>query len=80
MEVVGSYEAKTHLPELLRRAAAGERIAIAKHGTILAILSPPPGLAQPPVEETIEAIHAFRASHSLGRGLNARILIEGGPR
>lgn len=80
MEQVGSYQAKTHLPELLRRAAEGERIAIARHGTVLALLVPPPTGPASTTDQAIRSIHDFRAEHDLGRGLNARILIEGGPR
>ncbi|MEO6807531.1 MAG: type II toxin-antitoxin system prevent-host-death family antitoxin, partial [Isosphaeraceae bacterium] len=29
---IGSYEAKTHLPQLLERVAKGERITIMKRG------------------------------------------------
>ncbi|MEM8964307.1 MAG: type II toxin-antitoxin system prevent-host-death family antitoxin [Acidobacteriota bacterium] len=40
MEIVNSYEAKTHLSELIRRALAGERIVIAKAGKPLVELRP----------------------------------------
>ena len=40
METVGSYEAKTHLPQLLERVAKGEKIAITKHGVPVAMLVP----------------------------------------
>ena len=80
MDKVGSYEAKTHLPELLRRASAGERIAIAKHGNVLALLVPPPTAPGSTTRQAILSIRAFRENHPLGRGLNARILIDGGPR
>ena len=56
------------------------RIAIAKHGKVVAILAPPPGAPDTSVDQAIRSIHGFRAEHSLGRGLTARILIEGGPR
>lgn len=32
MTTVGSFEAKTHLPQLLERVFRGERITITKHG------------------------------------------------
>src|SRR5580704_15412275 len=41
MTSVGSYEAKTHLPELLERVARGEKIVITKHGRPMAMLVPP---------------------------------------
>lgn len=37
---VGSYEAKTHLPELLERVRRGERITITKRGKPIAELRP----------------------------------------
>ena len=37
---VGSYAAKTHLPELLDRVAKGERILITKRGKLVARLVP----------------------------------------
>jgi prevent-host-death family protein len=38
--MVGAFEAKTHLSELLARVEAGESIAIAKHGRPIARLVP----------------------------------------
>ena len=32
MESIGSFEAKTHLPQLLERVAQGEEFTITKHG------------------------------------------------
>ena len=40
MVTVGSYEAKTHLPALLKRVGRGERIRITKHGVPIAMLVP----------------------------------------
>jgi len=37
---VGSYDAKTRLPELLRRVAAGERFTITRHGKPVADMVP----------------------------------------
>ena len=37
---VNVHEAKTHLSKLLARAAAGERIIIARSGTPIAVLGP----------------------------------------
>lgn len=41
MSKVGAFEAKNRLSELLRRAAAGEEIAITNRGKIVARLVPP---------------------------------------
>jgi len=40
MESVGSFEATTHLPELLARVAKGEEFTITKHGKPVARLVP----------------------------------------
>jgi prevent-host-death family protein len=40
METIGSFEAKTHLPQLLERAARGEEFTITKHGKPMARLVP----------------------------------------
>jgi len=40
METVNLYEAKTHLSQLIERAAAGEEIVIAKAGRPMARLGP----------------------------------------
>ena len=40
MMTVGSYEAKTKLPELLKRVELGEHITIARHGRPIAVLIP----------------------------------------
>ena len=40
MEIVNSYEAKTKLSQLIRRALAGERIVIARAGKPLVELKP----------------------------------------
>lgn len=40
MEIVNSYQAKTQLSQLIRRALAGERIVIARAGKPLVELKP----------------------------------------
>jgi prevent-host-death family protein len=40
MEVIGAFEAKTHLSALLDRVARGERIMITRHGIPAAMLVP----------------------------------------
>ncbi len=75
MTSIGAYEAKTHLPALLERAARGEEITITRHGTPVARLVP----AEPattPVAETIAALRAERAGTRLDA--DVRELIEEG--
>ena len=40
MTEIGAYEAKTHLPQLLKRVAQGEEIIITRHGVPVARLAP----------------------------------------
>ena len=47
MRTVGSYQAKSHLPRLLRHVGAGERITITRHGVPVAILAPPDSKSTP---------------------------------
>lgn len=60
MSRVGAYEAKTHLPKLLDRVARGERIVITRHGTPVAVLSPPEPAVRADVRELIEELRRFR--------------------
>ena len=41
MTTVGTFEAKTHLTQLLERVARGERIVITNRGRAVAMLVPP---------------------------------------
>jgi prevent-host-death family protein len=83
MEIVGSFEAKTHLPELLRRVEQGESILITKHGKPVAQLVPATSAKpKPDVKQAVEAMLAFRDRQGpiLGKGLTIRDLIEDGRR
>lgn len=79
MATVGVYEAKTHLPRLLDRVAAGEEITITRHGTPVAVLRPPARTARPAPKTAIAALRAFRSSHTLGEH-SLRDLIDEGRR
>jgi prevent-host-death family protein len=49
---VGSYEAKTRLPELLRRVEAGESVTVTRRGKVIARIVPP----EPPREDVRKVI------------------------
>lgn len=81
MTTVGSYEAKTHLPELLERVAQGEKILITRRGVPVAFLSPPPQHNEQDVRRIIAEFKAYskRRKRTLG-GLTMRQMIEEGRR
>ncbi|MEX2528237.1 MAG: type II toxin-antitoxin system prevent-host-death family antitoxin [Gemmatimonadota bacterium] len=80
MTSIGSYEAKTHLPALLKRVEEGEEIVITRHGQPVARLVPvSPGAARP-VSDAIHGLLRIREGHTLGKKLSVRDLIEEGRR
>lgn len=58
MKSLGSYEAKTHLPQLLSQVEKGESILITKHGKPIAKLVP---ADEPPKRDIADVIREFRA-------------------
>ena len=81
MESVGSFEAKTHLPQLLERVAKGEEFTITKHGKPVARLVPAVAIKpRPDVKQVIDDLKAFSKGNTLGEGLTIRELIEEGRR
>ena len=81
-ETVGSYEAKTHLPQLLDRVEHGETIVITRHGRPVARLVPATAeKARPDVRQAVADMIAFRDKNGPKlRGLKVRDLIEEGRR
>ena len=77
MTKVGSYEAKTRLSELLKRASSGERIVVTKHGVPVAELVPVAKSERVPPKEAITALKSFRKGHRLN-GMSIRELIDEG--
>ena len=76
---VGAYEAKTHLPELLRRVEKGERITITKHGHPVAELVPASDERRQRVAESIAKLEKLREGRKLG-DMTIRQLIDEGRR
>jgi len=77
MGLVGAYEAKTHLPQLLERVASGERITITKHGHSVAVLQPVEGGES--VADVIDELKQFRRGKRL-KGISVKDMIEDGRR
>jgi prevent-host-death family protein len=80
MTSVGSFEAKTHLPQLLERVARGEKFLITRHGKPAAMLVPAPAEGGGDVKQVIREMKALRRGNVLGEGLSVRDLIEEGRR
>jgi antitoxin (DNA-binding transcriptional repressor) of toxin-antitoxin stability system len=82
MSSVGSYEAKTHLPELLKRVERGERILITRRGAPVALLTQPPEeVSRRDVRQVVEEMLAYRdwQNRTTG-GLTFRQMTEEGRR
>ena len=79
MEKVGAYEAKTHLPKLLERAAKGHRVTITKHGVPIAVLGPYDPEKSADTEAIIKQLLEFRENNSLSE-FTIREMIEEGRR
>lgn len=79
MPRIGAFDAKTHLPQLLRRVQEGERFVISKHGRPVAELIPFRQRDPVRIRAAIDRLAAFQKTHSL-RGLSVRQLIEDGRR
>jgi prevent-host-death family protein len=60
MTNVGSFEAKTHLPQLLERVAKGERILITNRGKPMAVHVPPEAAEPTSVEAIGRKMLAYR--------------------
>jgi prevent-host-death family protein len=80
MSVVGSFEAKTHLPALLERVQKGEHITITKRGVPVAILVPAPSHPRKERKQVIAELKIFGYGRSLPRGTTVRGLVEEGRR
>lgn len=79
---VGTFEAKTHLTQLLDRVAKGDRIVITRRGKPVAMLVPPDMERETDVAAVVRGMLAQRDQQGpkLGRGLSVRQLIEEGRR
>lgn len=77
---IGSYEAKTHLPALLKRVEAGESITITRHGHPIARIVPVTPAESLGPAGAVDALLAFREGRTLGPGLTVRDLVEAGRR
>jgi prevent-host-death family protein len=77
MTSIGSFEAKTHLPELLDRVARGEKILITRRGEPVAMLVPPSREPGENVHAVIAQMKALRRGNTLGSGTIRELIEEG---
>ena len=76
MKEIGSYEAKTHLPALLREVAQGQKISITNKGRPVAMLVPAEK-EKPSPGQVIAQIKSLRKGITLGNS-DLKTLIEEG--
>jgi prevent-host-death family protein len=79
-ETIGSYEAKTHLPQMLRRVQAGHEFEISVRGVTVARLIP----TQSPQQKRAQASDKMRdflrsrLNEGAGQGVDLSALINEG--
>ncbi|MGH8547181.1 MAG: type II toxin-antitoxin system Phd/YefM family antitoxin [Methylococcales bacterium] len=74
---IGSYEAKTRLPELLRQVKAGKSFTITNRGEAIADLTPSPGNRDKDKVAAVEKLKVFMAAEPVS-GVDVKELIEEG--
>jgi prevent-host-death family protein len=74
---IGSYEAKTKLPELLRQVRTGKSFTITNRGEAVADLVPSLGVRAKDKAAAAEKLKAFMRTDPV-RGADIRALIEEG--
>lgn len=79
MKSIGSYEAKTHLPMLLKQVAQGETFTITKHGLPVAMLVPVNKSIKPEASAVAQRIKQA-PRWKLTKGISIKDLIEEGRR
>src|SRR5436305_4714726 len=77
MRTVGAHEAKTHLSQLIEEVARGQKVAITKNGTPVALLVPVQSTQKADVREVIRQLRELRRGITLG-SLSLQEMIEEG--
>ena len=77
MQIVGIYEARTRLSELIDKVASGEEITVTRHGVPVAKIIPVDTDQKIATREAIAAMQEFGRGRSL-RGLNLKKMIREG--
>lgn len=76
-EPIGTYEAKTRLPELLRQVKSGRRFTITNRGEAIADLVPVTGVRGSGGAEAAKRLKAFMRADPV-KGIDIRKLIDDG--
>jgi prevent-host-death family protein len=79
MKTVGTFEAKTHFNELLKKVSEGETIRITRRGVPVAKLVPDADAGKKDLKKMVEEFRRVRRGASLGN-LTIRDLINDGRR
>ncbi len=66
MSLIGAFDAKTHLSELLERVEKGERFTITRHGKPVAELVPVRPRDPARIAEALDRIEALTRTWTLG--------------
>ena len=74
MEIIGAFEAKTRLSELLERTERGEAFQITKHGRPVGKLVPPDTTRDP--ELVAQAVRRLKGMRGLFRGMRKDELLK----
>lgn len=75
---IGAYEAKTRLPELLRKVQAGARFTITQRGKPVADLVPVVSEGRHAAAEAATRMRRFMQTHEPVRGADVRALLADG--
>lgn len=75
---IGDYEAKMHLPELLRNVQTGQHFLITHQGLPVAELVPPGSAAKHPARQAALRMQDFMRKPSLVKDVDIKALIEEG--
>ena len=75
---IGSYEAKTKLPELLRSIKSGNRYTITLRGEAVADLVPAQGNRHSEAVAAVDDMLSYMQAHKSGAGFDLKAMINEG--
>lgn len=75
---IGAYEAKTHLPEFLRKVRTGSAFRITQRGEPVADLIPHGTFERRNAAQAASQMRQFMQKHSPVQGIDIKALIEEG--